>query len=469
MGGKLTTASEPARAEAQAWRWEASEDAQWAYGAFFATLALGQVPPLQALRLADLPYFMGLATLTIYIGAHRGLASKARQQISLRQGALAPVAASAALFGAYLLVKWLPDLNLQTLFDAYFWLVGALAVAGGIALPLRRTAGSLGATSLRVRLPRWLLLGDDGKPITSADAAPSDFAAALFGLAVASVDLAYGHKIFGLNNMIACLIATDILQLLGLRSFRVAAVLLAGLLAYDVFWVFGSPRVLGDNVMLAVATSDVLVGPTRLLFPRAAGGVGEASGFPFSLLGLGDVVVPGLLACLTLRFDASRATDMRARAAAAAEALHRAVGASGPGLSDDAYMCAGADAAAAAYDTVADSEAESRRHMQDGAAGARACSAFAASDAVLAQRTYFVPTIAAYVLGLGLAFVANAITHLGQPALLYLVPATLGAVGGTALLRGELDRVDAFTDAAQALGDAALAPVRADEPRTPPT
>jgi hypothetical protein len=52
-----------------------------------------------------------------------------------------------------------------------------------------------------------------------------------------------------------------------------------------VFWVFGSPRVLGDNVMLAVATSDALVGPTRLLFPRAPGGVGEAAGFPFSLLG----------------------------------------------------------------------------------------------------------------------------------------------------------------------------------------
>ena len=35
-----------------------------------------------------------------------------------------------------------------------------------------------------------------------------------------------------------------------------------------------------------------------------------------------------------------------------------------PGLSDDAYMSAGADAAAAAYDSVADGEAESRRHMQ---------------------------------------------------------------------------------------------------------
>ena len=52
------------------------------------------------------------------------------------------------------------------------------------------------------------------------------------------------------------------------------------------------------------------------------------------------------------------------------------------------------------------------------------------------------------------------------------VPATLGAVGGTALLRGELGRVNAFTDAASTLslgGDPALARVRADEPRGPPT
>jgi hypothetical protein len=61
--------------------------------------------------------------------------------------------------------------------------------------------------------------------------------------------------------------------------------MLVGLLLYDVFWVFGSPKVVGDNVMLAVATSDVLSGPTRLLFPRFQGSLGEGSGFPFSLLG----------------------------------------------------------------------------------------------------------------------------------------------------------------------------------------
>ena len=61
---------------------------------------------------------------------------------------------------------------------------------------------------------------------------------------------------------------------------------------------------------------------------------------------------------------------------------------------------------------------------QEGASTSRAGAAFAASDAVLAQRTYFLPTMAAYVLGLGGAFAANAITHLGQPALLYLVRGT---------------------------------------------
>jgi minor histocompatibility antigen H13 len=46
----------------------------------------------------------------------------------------------------------------------------------------------------------------------------------------------------------ACAITTDILQLVGLKSFRVAGVMLVGLLLYDVFWVFGSPSAIGDNV-----------------------------------------------------------------------------------------------------------------------------------------------------------------------------------------------------------------------------
>ncbi len=61
--------------------------------------------------------------------------------------------------------------------------------------------------------------------------------------------------------------------------------------------------------MLTVATSDAFVGPTRLLFPKVPGGMGEAASFPYSLLGLGDIAVPGELfenlraVCVSLPVD----------------------------------------------------------------------------------------------------------------------------------------------------------------------
>ena len=54
---------------------------------------------------------------------------------------------------------------------------------------------------------------------------------------------------------------------------------------------------------------------------------------------------------------------------------------------------------------------------------------------------------AAYVIGLGIAFAANAVTKLGQPALLYLVPATFTAITLTAASRGEVKRLWNYTDA----------------------
>lgn len=38
-----------------------------------------------------------------------------------------------------------------------------------------------------------------------------------------------------------------------LCSFATAAAMLSGLLLYDVFWVFGSSHVFGDNVMVTVS------------------------------------------------------------------------------------------------------------------------------------------------------------------------------------------------------------------------
>jgi hypothetical protein len=72
---------------------------------------------------------------------------------------------------------------------------------------------------------------------------------------------------------------------------------------------------------------------------------------------------------------------------------------------------------------------------------------WAVSDAVLHQRVYFSAVMTGYMFGLVGAFIANDVTGLGQPALLYIVPTTLGAVALTAASRGEVGRVWSWTDA----------------------
>jgi hypothetical protein len=53
---------------------------------------------------------------------------------------LAPVLASCSLFGIYLLLKYFPNLSLQTLLDGYFWLLGTAAITGAARPLLRRGA-----------------------------------------------------------------------------------------------------------------------------------------------------------------------------------------------------------------------------------------------------------------------------------------------------------------------------------------
>ncbi len=115
-----------------------------AYAVLMGVLAAGNLPLLQSNNLLDLPYFISLAVCTIYIGAHRGLTTKQRQQISMKEGLLAPVFASTALFGAYLLIKFFPDFNLQTFLNGYFWLLGSIAISGAAQPVLRKVTGACG-------------------------------------------------------------------------------------------------------------------------------------------------------------------------------------------------------------------------------------------------------------------------------------------------------------------------------------
>eukprot|EP01023_Acetabularia_acetabulum_P067623 TRINITY_DN9362_c0_g1_i2.p2 TRINITY_DN9362_c0_g1~~TRINITY_DN9362_c0_g1_i2.p2 ORF type:complete len:245 (-),score=54.25 TRINITY_DN9362_c0_g1_i2:47-781(-) len=237
--------------------------------------------------------------------------------------------------------------------------------------------------------------------------------------------------------MVACLVAADIMGLIGLKSFRVAAVLLFGLLFYDVFWVFASPTVVGENVMLTVATSNILQGPTRIMFPKALGSGGEAGSFPFAILGLGDVAVPGLLGCLALRFDGSRSVDFLGRAKSSALAMEQALKNLPLDATAEKVMSEAADAADTAFEKFADKEQRQREEQEV---------AIPVTESVMEQRNYFAAVMIAYNVGLVMAFVANSVTGLGQPALLYLVPCTLIAVILLSLSRKEFKRIWMFDD-----------------------
>lgn len=68
--------------------------------------------------------------------------------------------------------------------------------------------------------------------------------------------------------------------MLNLGSTQVGMILLFGLFFYDIFWVFFTP------VMVTVAKN--IDGPIKLLFPTSS------SWEHFNMLGLGDIVIPGM-------------------------------------------------------------------------------------------------------------------------------------------------------------------------------
>lgn len=102
----------------------------------------------------------------------------------------------------------------------------------------------------------------------------------------------YQTKHWLLNNLIALVFSVHAIETTSVGSFSTATVLLSALSVYDVLWV------LGTAVMTTVVRElDV---PIRLLFPKVQGDVWTAD---FALLGLGDVIFPGLVVALAYRLD----------------------------------------------------------------------------------------------------------------------------------------------------------------------
>jgi len=100
---------------------------------------------------------------------------------------------------------------------------------------------------------------------------------------------------FVLTDILAISLALTALSFVRLPNLKVAAIILVLFFFYDIFWVFISPFIFKKSVMVTVAVQLPSL-PMVIVIPRFLNA-------GWSLLGVGDIVLPGLWLCFLFRFD----------------------------------------------------------------------------------------------------------------------------------------------------------------------
>jgi len=232
-----------------------------------------------------------MAVVPIYIGAHRSLNQKVVETLSSKDAFMFPVIGSGVLFGLYLLFKFFSKEYVNLLLTAYFLFFGVFAVASTIH-----------------PLFLWIFTGEKEEDEKTHELkfslpfrkAPVQIQWSGVGILSTIVGAAIGAwyvctKHWIANNVLGLSFSVQGVAFLSLGSYRIGCILLSGLFFYDIFWVFGT------DVMVTVAKS--FDAPIKLLWPKNF----FADPLQFSMLGLGDIVIPGIFVALMLRFDAHRA------------------------------------------------------------------------------------------------------------------------------------------------------------------
>mmetsp|Transcript_14338 Transcript_14338/g.42804 ORF Transcript_14338/g.42804 Transcript_14338/m.42804 type:complete len:421 (-) Transcript_14338:48-1310(-) len=245
------------------------------------------------------------ATSLLYVGSARALVALRKDaaapdappeevmRLTTREAAQFPIVGSIALVSAYGLIKLFGRALLNMLLSAYFVSVGLFAVEAF----LEGLVGASGEVVLGdvVRLKAWAARLADQDTVDLRLTKPQ---AGCWAAAALVLGAYWATKHWALNNLVACCLCVSGMEIVSIGSFKNAAIMLCGLFVYDVWWVFGT------DVMVTVAKG--VDGPIKLLFVREPLPGDDPLMGSFSMLGLGDIVVPGLFVALLLRFDAER-------------------------------------------------------------------------------------------------------------------------------------------------------------------
>lgn len=209
-----------------------------------------------------------------------------RESLSTSDAKMFPVFGSIALFSLYLIFKFFEEQYINYLLGAYFGLIGVASLATQLADRTHWIA-------VMLKLQEFSICLKEGKKEISS----LNFTyLAFFGLIVSVVvNIFYViTKNWILSNLLAFAFATSGIRMIQLDTFRTGMILLGGLFFYDIFWVFGT------EVMVTVAKN--FDAPVKMLWPKDL----MATKKGFTMLGLGDIVIPGIYVSLCLRYDLQR-------------------------------------------------------------------------------------------------------------------------------------------------------------------
>jgi minor histocompatibility antigen H13 len=356
-------------------------------------------------------HMMGLALLAVWLGCHASLEQEVVDEVQPALGKsealLFPVIAGTGLTVLYLAFKFADAATVNLVMRSYFVLMG-ITVIGDMFRPL---------------LPGKWVTKLESKTLVHMEVRKIPLINTEFGFRLTLLDLVlysvglslalwYGiTKHWIGNNIMGLAFCISGLARFAIGDFSTCALMSLGLLVYDVVMVFYSP------MMIAVATK--LDAPIKFLFPL--GDIDQWGKPGFSLLGLGDIVVPGILLALLLRMDATK--FLRSSSGAALVKTNHSSAAS-----------------------VVPATATGN----DGNDGSKHALAKISTAATLLHtpfpKPYFMFAWAAYSVGLAVTCIILHVFNHGQPALFYLVPATLLSAVAVPLVKGEWKFFWSFKD-----------------------
>ncbi|KAH6854846.1 signal peptide peptidase-domain-containing protein [Chaetomium sp. MPI-CAGE-AT-0009] len=226
-----------------------------------------------------------------------------------------------------------------------------------------------------------------------------------------------------LSNLLSMALCYFTFMMISPTSFTIGSMVLASLFVYDVVMVFYTP------FMIAVAKS--IDAPIKLVFTSAKGA---------SMLGLGDIVVPGMLMALALRFDLYQHYQRKTTLEPVQLATETTTETSTETTTTTQHRRVKA--------TYVDTRGQWGNRFWTTPLG-RLSPVPDATDAIAATafpKPYFYASVAGYAAGMFVTLTVMLVFNHGQPALLYLVPGVTGSLWLTGLVRGEISDMWGYTE-----------------------